>query len=376
MRPHFVAGCFRSHFQNAYLPFDSLISYAQNRLGLEEKEKPVRLVLLCAVLALACVRVADGAEPAKRAPAAKASAKPAGSPKRVSVTYHKNGVKAAPAAAAAAAAAAAKSNGSGNGSANGSGHGLDIRSNAALVYDVIDGRALFTKNVEQVSAIASITKLMTAMVVLDADLPLDEPIRIERGDIDMLKGTGSRLRIGSAYTRRDLLHLALMSSENRAANALGRNYPGGLEEFVTRMNARARELGMMRSHFVEPTGLSHGNVSTAEDLALLVRASLEYPLIREFSTARSAQIHTADQRQVLGFGNSNGLVSSPQWQIDVSKTGYISESGLCLVMHARINERPTIIVLLDSWGKYTRIGDANRIKKWLENGGSPLAHAS
>jgi D-alanyl-D-alanine endopeptidase (penicillin-binding protein 7) len=331
----------------------------------------VRVLLFVIISALAGLGHADGAETAKKKPVAKAAAKPASPSKRVSVSYAKNGAKVAPAAAAAGAVAAAKAGDSANGSSN----GLDVKSTAALVYDVIDGRALYAKNIDQVSSIASITKLMTAIVVLDAGLPLDEPIRIEKSDIDMLKGTGSRLRIGSSYTRRDLLHLALMSSENRAASALGRNFPGGLEEFVTRMNARALELGMMRSHFIEPTGLSHANVSTAEDLALLVRASLDYPLIREFSTTRSAQVYTADHRQVMGFGNSNGLISNPQWHIDVSKTGYISESGLCLVMHARINDRPTVIVLLDSWGKYTRLGDANRIKKWLENGAVATAHA-
>ena len=326
----------------------------------------MRVLLFMVAFVLAGFGVAESAESTKQKATAKNGAKPASTSKRVSVSY-KNGSKVAPAAAAGVAAAKAST------SANGSGNGLDIKSSSALVYDVIDGRTLYAKNIEQVSAIASITKLMTAIVVLDANLPLDEAIRIERADIDMLKNTGSRLRIGSTFTRRDLLHLALMSSENRAASALGRNFPGGLEEFVTRMNARAMELGMLRSHFVEPTGLSHGNVSTAEDLALLVRASLDYPLIREFSTARSAQVHTADMRQVLGFGNSNGLVSSPQWHIEVSKTGYISESGLCLVMQARINDRPVVIVLLDSWGKYTRIGDANRIKKWLENGAVSLA---
>ncbi|RPI44060.1 MAG: peptidase S11, partial [Betaproteobacteria bacterium] len=198
--------------------------------------------------------------------------------------------------------------------------------------------------------------------------PLDESIRIERADIDMLKHTGSRLRIGAVFSRRDLLHLALMSSENRAASALGRNYPGGLDAFVLKMNAKATELGMRNSRFVEPTGLSSENVSTAEDLALMVRASLAYPLIRDFSTAPSAQIHTADTGQAYGFSNSNGLVRTAAWQIDVSKTGYISEAGQCLVMQARIMDKPIIIVLLDSWGKYTRIGDANRIKKWLEGG--------
>jgi D-alanyl-D-alanine endopeptidase (penicillin-binding protein 7) len=339
----------------------------------------VRSCIFVVAVALLSFGAAYGAEPAKKAPTATVSSKGAPPSKRVAVTYKKNGAKAAAAGAAVGAASVqgtgASANGSGT-SSNGSGSKLDLKSSSALVFDASDGRALYAKNVDQVTPIASITKLMTAIVVLDAGLSLDEPIRIERADVDMLKHTGSRLRIGSAFTRRDLLHLALMSSENRAASALGRNFPGGIEEFVTQMNARAAELGMRSSRFVEPTGLSHGNVSTAEDLALLVQASVDYSLIREFSTTRNAQIHTADAKQMLGFGNSNGLVSSRQWQIDVSKTGYISESGLCLVMQARINDRPVIIVLLDSWGKYTRIGDANRIKTWLENGAASLAHAS
>lgn len=294
--------------------------------------------------------------------------------KRVSVSYKKDGgktVKKAAAKATAATAAAATVEVNGTLAA----HGPDLKSSQALVFDAMDGTVLYGKNVDQVSAIASITKLMTAMVVLDADLALDEAIRIEKADIDTLKHSGSRLRIGSVFARRDLLHMALMSSENRAASALGRNYPGGTDAFVARMNDKAHELGMDSSRFAEPTGLSSQNVSTAEDLALLVRASLDYPLIREFTTTPSAQIHTADGH-VYGFNNSNGLVRTSTWQIDVSKTGYISEAGQCLVMQARIRERPIIIVLLDSWGKYTRIGDANRIKKWLESTALAAAHSS
>lgn len=289
------------------------------------------------------------------------------SAKRVSVSYKKNGKKAVQGAAAKQALRGAPSAVTAvivNGTQ--ADIGPELKSAAALVYDAADGSVLYGKNVAQVSAIASITKLMTAMVVLDAELPLDEPIRIGKADIDTLKGTGSRLRIGSVFSRRDLLHMALMSSENRAASALGRSYPGGSDAFVARMNAKARSLGMLHSRFVEPTGLSSENVSTPEDLALLVQASLDYPLIREFTTTPSADIHTADHGHVYGFINSNGLVRGTNWQIDVSKTGYISEAGQCLVMHARILDRPIIIVLLDSWGKYTRIGDANRIRKWLE----------
>jgi D-alanyl-D-alanine endopeptidase (penicillin-binding protein 7) len=278
--------------------------------------------------------------------------------KRVSVSYKKNGAKTISGAAASAAAVVG---------AEAQAGGLpDIKSSAALVFDAAAGTQLYGKNTQQVSSIASITKLMTAMVVLDADLALDEAIRIEKADIDTLKNTGSRLRIGAAFTRRDLLHLALMSSENRAASSLGRNYPGGTTAFVAGMNAKAQALGMHNTRFAEPTGLSSANVSTASDLALLVQASLAYPLIRTFSTTPSAQIH-AESGHVYGFANSNGLVRGSEWQIDLSKTGYIVEAGQCLVMYARIRERPIVIVLLDSWGKYTRIGDANRIKKWLES---------
>jgi len=328
------------------------------------------VTIMVIAFALGNVSAAAGAELDKRSGkavstnGAKKKAPPAG--KRVSVTYTRAGPQAAAAAAAGSSQAA-------QGAVPGA---LEIKSSSALVFDTAEGKTLYAKNTTQVSSIASITKLMTAIVVLDAAQPLDEPIRIDRADIDTLKHTGSRLRIGSTYTRRDLLHLALMSSENRAASALGRHYPGGPAAFVARMNERALELGMRDSRFVEPTGLSSENVSTAQDLALLVRASLDYALIREFSTAPSAQVHTADHGSVLGFSNSNGLVRTPNWQIDVSKTGYIAEAGQCLVMHTRILERPIVIVLLDSWGKYSRIGDANRIKKWLESGAPALARAS
>jgi D-alanyl-D-alanine endopeptidase (penicillin-binding protein 7) len=328
---------------------------------------PVKKGIVAALLA-AAVAFMGGNDAAAQRPkvSVKSDAVAKKSPKRVNVTYSKNGVRKAAGVAAAAAAPAASAAKAQEESGGWSVNGPELRSSSALVLDAIDGTTLFAKNTAQVSAIASITKVMTAMVVLDAELPLDESIRIERADIDTLKNTGSRLRIGSSFTRRDLLHLALMSSENRAASALGRNYPGGLGAFVAKMNAKAQELGMRSSRFVEPTGLSSENVSTADDLALMVRASLDYPLIRDFSTAPSAHVQTADTGQVYGFSNSNGLVRTASWQIDVSKTGYIAEAGQCLVMQARIKDRPVIIVLLDSWGKYTRIGDANRIKRWLE----------
>lgn len=248
-----------------------------------------------------------------------------------------------------------------------------LKSSVALVVDLVDGHAIYGKNVEHVSPIASITKLMTAMVALDAELPLEETILIEQADVDQLKHTGSRLNVGTALSRTDMLRLALMSSENRAAASLSRAYPGGREAFIAAMNRKAVELGMYNSRFVDSTGLSSENVSTAQDLAKMVKAAYEYPLIRQFTTTSSHEVTTTRGRS-LQFRNSNGLVKSAEWDIGLSKTGYISEAGRCLVMQAKIAARPVVIVLLDSWGKNTRIGDANRIKKWLESrlGRKPL----
>ena len=242
----------------------------------------------------------------------------------------------------------------------------NLKSSIALVVDLVDGHAIFGKNVEHVSPIASITKLMTAMVALDADLPLEETIVIDHADVDQLKHTGSRLNVGIGLSRADMLRLALMSSENRAAASLSRAYPGGREAFIAAMNRKAIELGMYNSRFVDPTGLSSENVSTAQDLAKMVKTAYEYPLIREFTTTSSHEVSTTRGRS-LQFRNSNGLVKSPDWDIGLSKTGYISEAGRCLVMQAQIAARPVVIVLLDSLGKNTRMGDANRIKKWLES---------
>jgi D-alanyl-D-alanine endopeptidase (penicillin-binding protein 7) len=248
---------------------------------------------------------------------------------------------------------------------------LELRSAAALVIDQEDGQLLYAKNTDAVMPIASITKLMTAVVVLDAGLPLEEPITIDRADMDYLKGTRSRLKIGTTLTRRQLLRLALMASENRAAAALARTYPGGTGAFVQAMNQKARQLGMRDTHFRDSTGLDPGNVSTAMDLALLVNTSYNYPLIRDFSTTESYRLAFEGNRRkrmrMLAFRNSNGLVRSNEWEIGLQKTGYISEAGRCLVMQARIATRPVIIVLLDSWGKFTRIADANRIKRWIES---------
>lgn len=240
-----------------------------------------------------------------------------------------------------------------------------LHSAIALIYDQQTQRSLYTKNSDTQTPIASITKLMTAMVVLDAQLPLDEEISINVADIDTLKGTRSRLRIGMAYTRSELLKLALMASENRAAFALARTYPGGYNAAIAAMNAKARELGMHNTRFLGPTGLSSGNVSTAHDLVKMVAAARDYPLIHQYTTAASHSVEGRKGRE-MRFVNTNPLVRNASWDIGVSKTGYISEAGRCLVMEATINRRPVIIVLLDSWGKNSRIGDANRIKKWME----------
>jgi D-alanyl-D-alanine endopeptidase (penicillin-binding protein 7) len=244
----------------------------------------------------------------------------------------------------------------------------NLKSSAALVVDVNDGHTIYGKNTQNITPIASITKLMTSMVVLDANLPAEETIYIDTADYDSIKHTGSRLAAGTGLPRREMLRLALMSSENRAASSLSRAYPGGKPAFVAAMNRKAVELSMFNTHFVDSTGLSSENVSTAEDLVKMVKGAYEYPLIRKFTTTSTHEVETASGRS-LQFRNSNGLVrnANSSWEIGLSKTGYISEAGRCLVMQARIAARPVIIVLLDSWGKQTRIGDANRIKKWLES---------
>lgn len=235
----------------------------------------------------------------------------------------------------------------------------------AMIYDEQTGQPLYSKNADTVVPIASITKLMTAMVILDAHLPLDEPITITREDRDRLKGTKSRLKDGMTLTRGDLLTLAVMASENRAASALARTYPGGTPVLVAMMNAKARELGMDDSRFKGPVGLNSENVSTAQDLVKLVLAAQNYEHIQRAST-QSRHVVKVNARQSLYYGNTNPLVRSRNWEIGLSKTGYISEAGRCLVMQAKLSERPTVIVLLDSWGKNTRVGDANRIKSWIE----------
>lgn len=241
----------------------------------------------------------------------------------------------------------------------------NIQSSAVAVIDQRTGAILYERNAGAVVPIASITKLMTAMVVLDAAADLSEELTISRGDVDTLKGTSSRLAIGTRLTRETMLHLALMSSENRTAAALSRYHPGGRSAFIAAMNAKARELSLHDTRFADATGLSPANVSSARDLIGLVAAAHSYPLIREFSTSEELQVKVRGRPQL--FRNTNALVRNEDWQIGLSKTGFTSEAGRCLVMQTWLDNRPTIIVLLDSWGKLTRIGDAKRIRRLIES---------
>src|SRR6185295_19066790 len=236
-------------------------------------------------------------------------------------------------------------------------------SSSALVLDADTGEIVIGKNADAVTPIASITKLMTAMVILDRGLDLEQRIVISREDVDTMKGTKSRRRPGNVLTRGDLLLIALMASENRAAAALGRTYPGGAEPFVAAMNAKASTLGMHDSRFVDATGLSPQNVSSARDLVKLVRAAHEYSVIRDFSTRASAAVQVSEKGRPLTYNNTNGIVRAHRWDVELSKTGYISEAGRCLVMRVRLASKDLIVVLLDSWGRQSRVGDANRIKK-------------
>lgn len=248
-----------------------------------------------------------------------------------------------------------------------SGGALRLASSKALILNQNTGEVLYAKSTDQPTPIASVTKLMTAMVVLDAHQSPDELLTVGEAEIDTLKGTSSRLRVGTALTRREMLQLALMSSENRAAAALGNAFPGGFVAFVAAMNAKAALLGMVRSRFVDGTGLNSENVSTAEDLAKMVKAAYQYPEIRQVTTTPSYEVAVHGMSRPVEFRNTNILVRNSDWRIGLSKTGYISEAGRCLVMQAQIADQPLIIVLLDSWGKYTRIGDAQRIRKWIES---------
>ena len=247
---------------------------------------------------------------------------------------------------------------------HGSADPLELKSSVALVLDQDTRQVLLSKNEHAVLPIASLTKLMTGMVVSEANLPMDETITISDEDVDTEKNSRSRLTVGTQLTRGELLHLALMSSENRAAHALGRTYPGGLNRFVALMNARAQQLGMRDTRYVEPTGLSSANQSSAQDLAVLVGAAYQNPQLRQLTTSPSHEVEVG--RRTLQFNNTNGLVKSPEWNIGLQKTGYISEAGRCLVMQARVAGRKLIMVFLDSTGKYSRIADAERVRRWVE----------
>ena len=256
---------------------------------------------------------------------------------------------------------------------NGAGSIQNLKSASVAVIDQSTGDVLFERNANSVVPIASITKLMTAMVALDAQPSLAETLTVSDADVDTVKGTHSRLVVGTQLSREEMLRLALMSSENRAASALSRHYPGGRPAFVAAMNDKARSLGLTDTRFSDATGLTPENVSSARDLVKMVDAAHQYPLIREFSTSEEYQVAVKGRPQV--FHNTNALVKNDQWTIGLSKTGYISEAGKCLVMQAWLNNKPTIIVLLDSWGKFTRIADAQRIKRWIESlasRGAPL----
>ncbi|GBE07758.1 D-alanyl-D-alanine endopeptidase precursor [bacterium BMS3Bbin11] len=244
---------------------------------------------------------------------------------------------------------------------------LKLKSASALVVDSY-GNDVYAKDADRVRPIASITKLMTAMVTLDAKLPLEQKITISREDRDRIRGTGSRLKYGARLSRKEMITLALMSSENRAAAALGRTYPGGMQAFIRAMNQKAKSLGMQNSRFAGPAGLKSDNVASARDLVTMVRAALKYPFIRKASTTRRMAVYPYRGRGPLRYGNTNRLLKSKSWEIRLSKTGYIREAGRNLTMQAEIAHQPLVIILLNSYGKLTPTGDSNRIRKWIEGG--------
>jgi len=246
---------------------------------------------------------------------------------------------------------------------------LDLKSSVALVIDQDTREVLFRKNDSAVLPIASLTKLMTGLIISEAKLPLDEVITITQDDVDTEKGSSSRLRVGTSLTRGELMHLSLMSSENRAAHALGRTYPGGMSAFVDAMNVRAQMLGMKDTRYVEPTGLSSRNQSSAQDLARLVGFASHDPMLRELSTSPGYEVAVGNR--TLQYNNTNRLVKNPDWDIGLQKTGYISEAGQCLVMQAQVAGRKIIMVFLDSAGKLSRIADAERVRRWVETNRSP-----
>ena len=244
---------------------------------------------------------------------------------------------------------------------------LIIKSPKAIIYDAETGDVIYEKKANEKSSIASLTKLMTAMVIIDSNLDLNETITITKDDFDRIKGTTSRLWLGSELTRKQLLTIALIASDNRAASAIANSYPGGKLAFVKAMNVKAKQLDMFDTVFTDPTGLDKNNISTAFDLVKMAQASNQYPLIRELTTSSYYEAFIKNKNKTLNYNNTNLLVRQGLWDIDVSKTGYIQEAGKCLLMQTKVLDRPIIMVFLKSYGKYTRTADAKRVKQWLEN---------
>lgn len=314
--------------------------------------------------AVVCLCALAPAAQAAEVPAqkAKAAATAATTPAKAKSSTRK-AAKAQPARKVRAAAVPARPSVGQLAGLHSTGDELALKSSVALVVDQDTDEVIFSKNPSAVLPIASITKLMTALVVTEASLPLDEMLVVSREDVAATAGSTSRLREGTTLSRGDMLHLALMASENRAAHVLGRTFPGGVDRFVGMMNGKAAELGMADTRYVEPTGLSASNQSSAQDLTRLVRAAFLHPIIRDLSTSQEMVVPVG--RRPVAFRNTNGLVRNPEWDIGLQKTGYISAAGRCLVMQTQLAGRKLIMVLLDSAGKYSRIGDAERIRKWM-----------
>ena len=326
--------------------------------------------LMAGVVALACFAAPAHSATATRVDPKAADARVAAK----SAVPAKRAIKRAPARKVAARADPGRPSFGQMAGLHGTDDDLALKSSVALVIDQDTDEILFSKNSQAVLPIASITKLMTALVVTEAGLPLDELLTVSQEDVAATAGSASRLAKGTQLTRGEMLHLALMASENRAAHVLGRTYPGGIERFVLEMNGKAGALGMNDTRYVEPTGLSSSNQSSATDLTRLVKATMGHPIIRELSTSREASVPVG--KRLTQFRNTNGLVRNPEWEIGLQKTGYISAAGRCLVMQAHLAGRQLIMVLLDSAGKYSRIGDAERIRKWLARlplAGAPLS---
>ncbi|MDH4584855.1 D-alanyl-D-alanine endopeptidase [Pseudomonas sp. BN415] len=247
---------------------------------------------------------------------------------------------------------------------------LQLSSRSAALVDLNSGKVLYARNPTRVMPIASVTKLMVAVVVLESRQPLDEVLTVTIRDNREMRGVYSRVRLGSQLSRRELLHIALMSSENRATSTLAHHYPGGYRAFIAAMNTKARALGMTSTRYVEPTGLSPLNVSTANDLVVLLKETRKFPLMTQLSTTESKTVTFVKPRYSLGFRNTNGLVRKPNWSIQLTKTGFTNDAGHCLVMLTRMNQRPVAMVLLDAYGRYTHMADATRMRRWLETGSS------